>query len=324
MTTASTGAGTGAGTGAQGGALALGATLYMPSTRGDAMERLFGVRRIPGLRSAVVCLEDSVLDRDIPVAMRQLATLLRRLSLREPGPADPLLFVRPRDCGMMEHILHLPGVDRVQGFVIPKAHADNMPAYLALPLRDTHRLMPTLETREALDPQEMRRLRDQLLAVHDRILALRIGGNDLLATMGLRRVAGRTAYDGPLGPVIAALVATFAPWGFALSAPVLEHFADPALLREEVLRDVEHGLVTKSAIHPDQVAVIQAAYAVPAHQVAQARLILAPEGPAVFSKHGTMCEPATHRAWAERLLARADAFGIADPLPMTLTMPMRA
>jgi hypothetical protein len=26
-----------------------------------------------------------------------------------------------------------------------------------------------------------------------------------------------------------------------------------------------------------------------------------------------MCEPSTHRGWAERTLARADAFGVADP-----------
>jgi citrate lyase beta subunit len=99
---------------------------------------------------------------------------------------------------------------------------------------------------------------------------------------------------------------------------VFERFGDPALLRDEVLRDVEHGLVTKSAIHPDQVAVIQAALAVPVHQADEARRILAPDGPAVFAHHGVMCEPATHRGWAERLLGRAEIFGIADPLPLPL------
>lgn len=297
-------------------ALTLGATLYMPCTRTDAIERMFGAGRIPGLRSVVLCLEDSILAREIPAAMEQLAAVLRQLAVREHAGEALQIFVRPRDLAMLDHMLRLPGIAHVQGFVIPKAHADNMPAYLALPLHDTHCLMPTLETREALDPHEMRRLRDQLLGVHDRILALRIGGNDLLNAMGLRRVAGRTAYDGPLGPVISTLVATFAPWGFAMSAPVFERFGDAALLREEVARDVEHGLFTKSAIHPEQIAVIQGAFAAPAHQVEEARLILAPDGPAVFSHHGVMCEPATHRVWAERLLARAAAFGIADPMPL--------
>jgi len=295
-------------------ALALGATLYMPALRGDLVDRTLGPARVAGLRSAVWCLEDSIRDRDVPHALAHLAAALRRLGARAPAPGDPAIFVRPRSPAMLDHLLRLPGIDRVDGFVLPKVQADTLPAWLALPLHDRHRLMPTLESREVFDPHAMQRLRDQLLAVADRILALRIGGNDLMAAMGLRRVAGRTAYDGPLGPVIAGLVATFVPWGFAMSAPVFERFGDPARLREEVLRDVEHGLVTKSAIHPDQVAVIQAAYVVPAQQVAEARLIVNPDGPAVFSHDGAMCEPATHRGWAERLLARADAFGVADPL----------
>lgn len=305
-------------------AMMLGASLYMPCTRTDLFERLFGPAAVPALRSAVLCLEDAVLESDIPLAMGHLAALLRRLAQRQPVPGDPLIFIRPRDAAMLAHILHLPGIEQVQGFVLPKAHADNMPAYLALPYAEGHRLMPTLETREALDPHEIRRLRDQLLAVQDRILALRIGGNDLLHTMGLRRVAGRTAYDGPLGAVIGILVGSFAPWGFALSAPVFERFGDTALLREEVQRDIEHGLFTKSAIHPDQVPVIQAALAVSSHQWHEAQAILAPGGAAVFAHDGVMCEPSTHRGWAERIVARAEAYGVADVMVPSASIPLRA
>lgn len=296
--------------------MALGATLYIPCTRHDLFASVIGPRRPVGLRSAVLCLEDAVLDREVPTALTHLANLLRTIAMRESSSTDPLLFIRPRSAEMLEHILCMPGVERIDGFVVPKANADTMPAYLALPLLDRHRLMPTLETREACDPHEMRRLRDQLLAVHDRILALRIGGNDLLQAMGLRRSARRTAYEGPLGSVIAQLVAGFAPWGFALSAPVFERFDDAQLLREEVTRDIEHGLLTKTAIHPAQIAVIQTALAVPADQVEEARLMLSDSSPAVFARDGVMCEPATHRGWAERLLERAALFGIADPLAL--------
>lgn len=305
-------------------AMTLGASLYMPCTRTDLFERLFGSAAVPALRSVVLCLEDSVLESDIPAAMGHLAALLRRLAQRQRAPGDPQIFIRPRHGAMLGHILHLPGVEHIQGFVLPKAHADNMPAYLALPYAEGHRLMPTLETREVLDCYEVRRLRDQLLAVQDRILALRIGGNDLLQTMGLRRVAGRTAYDGPLGAVIGMLVGSFAPWGFALSAPVFERFGEAALLREEVQRDIEHGLFTKSAVHPDQVPVIQAALAVPSQQWSEAQAILAPDSAAVFAHHGVMCEPSTHRGWAERVVARADVFGVADPIVAPASMPLRA
>lgn len=300
--------------------LALGATLYMPCTRDDLADALLGRLRVPGLRSAVLCLEDAVLERDVPASLCRLSLFLRTLGTRGTGAMDPLLFVRPRNAAMLEHILCMPGVEQLAGFVIPKAHADSLPAYLALPLHDRHLLMPTLETREACDPHEMRRLRDQLLAVQDRILALRIGGNDLLHAMGLRRTAGRTAYQGPLGSIIASLVTCFSPWGFALSAPVLEHFTDADLLREEVARDIEHGLLTKTAIHPDQVAIIHDALAVPAAQLEEAQSILAADAPAVFARDGVMCEPATHRAWAGRLLDRAALFGVADPQPTPLRL----
>ena len=55
-----------------------------------------------------------------------------------------------------------------------------------------------------------------------RILVLRIGGNDLLNLLGLRRQRGHTLYETPLGAVIARLVTTFKPHGFRLSAPVFE------------------------------------------------------------------------------------------------------
>ena len=40
-------------------AYALGATLYMPATRADILDVVFG-EKIQGLRSLVVCLEDAV------------------------------------------------------------------------------------------------------------------------------------------------------------------------------------------------------------------------------------------------------------------------
>ena len=289
-------------------AMALGASLYRPATRGDLHPALFG-GRIAELRSAIVCLEDAVRDDAVPLALANLAALLRRL------PADgPPVFVRPRDVDMLGRIARMPGTARLAGFVLPKVTAASFPAWLAVELAAGQMLMPTLETREALDAAEMRRLREQLLAVRERIGCLRIGGNDLLNAMGLRRARGRTAYDGPLGPAIARLVSEFAPWGFALSAPVMERYDDPALLRHEVARDIEHGLLTKSAIHPAQLPVIQAALAVGADELAEAGLILADDAPAVFASDGALCEPATHRRWAAALVRRAALFGVTDPV----------
>lgn len=287
-------------------AIALGATLYLPGTHEQLAHIALG-RRYPRLRSAVICLEDSIRGDEVPRAISNLARLLETIPDGEPRP---ILFIRPRDPAMLQMLLGLRGIERVDGFVIPKATADSLPSYLACPIHDHHRLMPTLETRDILDQSETRRLRDQLLMIQERVLAVRIGGNDLLQTIGARRSAVRTIYEGPLAATVAGLVATFAPYGFALSAPVFEHFASEALLREEVERDVEHGLLTKTVIHPRQIETVEAGYAVGLSELAEARAILAPDSPAVFAISGSMCEPATHQRWARMIVKRADIFGL--------------
>ena len=286
----------------------LGATLYLPATRDDLTGAILSHRH-HDLRSVVICLEDAVAAADVPIALLKLEGFLARLSETAQDAPRPHIFVRPRDHNMLGHILNFAGIDRVDGFVIPKATAQSMPDYLSVLANDHHLLMPTLETREVFDPHEMRRLREQLIAVHERILVIRIGGNDLLQTIGARRSAVRTAYDGPLGAVIANLVTLFAPWGFALSAPVFEGFGNPELLAEEVERDIEHGLLTKTAIHPAQIAVIHAAYEVNGADLADAHMILSRESRAIFASQQTMCEPATHKAWAESIVNRAAIFG---------------
>ncbi|MFN3726676.1 MAG: HpcH/HpaI aldolase/citrate lyase family protein [Allosphingosinicella sp.] len=286
-------------------ALELGATLYVPGTRTDLFDIVAG-RRHPGLRSAVICLEDSIRPADVPLALTNLASLLQRLG---EEPATVPVFIRPRDERMLGHMLGFPGIEAIQGFVVPKATAESLPPYLRALASDTHLLMPTLETREAFDPAELGRVREQLLAIKERVLCIRIGGNDLLHTIGARRSAIRTAYEGPLGGTIAALVTAFAPFGFALSAPVFEHFDSPDLLLEEVERDIEHGLLTKTAIHPCQIDVIQSAYRVGASELAEAREILGNDR-GVFALNGSMCEPATHGRWAESVVKRASIYGV--------------
>lgn len=301
--------------------VSLGATLYLPATRADLASVLRG-ERWPNLRSAVICLEDSVRADEVGSALANLRAFVATLAdrgLNDRGVNAVRVFVRPRDAGMLRRILTLPGIEHVTGFVLPKATADSLPAYLSALAWDHHLLMPTLETREVFDASEMRRLREQLLAIRDRIAVLRIGGNDLFQQLGTRRSAVRTAYDGPLGPVIASLVGTFAPHGFSLSAPVFEAFGNPQLLAEEVVRDIEHGLLTKTAIHPAQIDPIQNLYAVDAGDLAEARAMLDAGAGAVFARGGTMCEPATHRRWATTIARRAEHFGVRRDGAMALT-----
>ncbi len=289
---------------------ALGATLYVPATRSDLIAIASGAK-YPNLRSVVYCVEDAVRPQDVPLALANLKQLFAHLRAdvmsRKAGPA---LFVRPRDQDMLAEIMGMPGAALVDGVVIPKATADSVPSYVAAMPFDHHYIMPTIETRDAFDLWQMRRLREQLIVLQHRVLAVRIGGNDLLKLLGARRSAKRTAYDGPLGPIIASLATTFLPWGFAMSAPVFEHLDNAPLLREEIERDLEHGLLTKTAIHPMQVHIIHDAYRVLEAESKAAHAVGAENAPAVFAMNDAMCEPSTHEPWAESILVRASLFGI--------------
>lgn len=287
-------------------AMMLGATLYVPVLRPNLLEVCTG--RLSDLRSVVVCLEDSLGEEDVELARQRFASfLVARATIGE----RITVFVRPRDQAMLAWMLKQPHIEAIDGFVLPKVDNANVASWLTLVARTGHAIMPTIEGVEAFDRQALQQLRRQLEPIQSRVTAMRIGGNDILNLLGARRSRLRTAYDGPLGPVIRDIAAAFLPAGFAVSAPVFEHYSSMELLCEEVSRDLEEGLVTKTAIHPAQIGVIQACYRPKGTEVMEAHSIV--EGShAVFGFDGSMCEPATHARWAAGILARADAFGVAE------------
>jgi citrate lyase beta subunit len=127
--------------------------------------------------------------------------------------------------------------------------------------------------------------------------------------MALRRVRGVISYEGPLGWFLSMAAGLLIPSGIPVAAPVFDIIEDLETLRREVERDVQMGFVSKTAIHPAQVPVIEGALAVSPEELVAAKAILARDPRAVFQIGGVMCEPATHTAWAHRVLARASRFG---------------
>jgi len=291
----------------------LGATLYMPATRYD-IEGAILDGKIPGLRSLVICLEDAVSETDIPRALENLRQLLQRLSqekLRAGNQDWPLVFIRPRHTEMGQWLVQNVDLSAVDGFVLPKFTLASLPEWWAA-MADTHLcLMPTLETDDVFDVVRMRELAEKLLShpCLERIIALRIGGNDLMNVVSLRRPRNLTLYDGPMGYVIKMLVSVFGPRDFALTAPVCEHIDDHDIMARELALDMAHGLVGKTAIHPAQIDVIENALKVSAGEHSDALRILN-STQAVFKSQGAMCEPATHRRWAASILERARIYGM--------------
>ncbi|WP_327689409.1 HpcH/HpaI aldolase/citrate lyase family protein [Streptomyces tubercidicus] len=182
----------------------------------------------------------------------------------------------------------------------------------------------------------------------DRVLALRLGVTDFCSAYGLRRPPDMTAYDVQIvASVIADVVNVLGRadgTGFTVTGPVWEYFRlhermfkpqlrrSPFLGRAEDLRTalIEHdmdgllreieldranGLQGKTCIHPSHVAPVHALSVVSHEEFSDAVDILRPErddgGVLRSSYTNKMNEVKPHRAWAERTLLRAEAFGVA-------------
>ncbi|MFE3129066.1 HpcH/HpaI aldolase/citrate lyase family protein [Streptomyces hydrogenans] len=183
----------------------------------------------------------------------------------------------------------------------------------------------------------------------DRVLALRLGVTDFCSAYGLRRSPDMTAYDVKVvAHVIADVVNVLGRAdgsGFTITGPVWEYFRPgermfkPQLRRspflegraedlrtaliehdmDGLLREIEldraNGLLGKTCIHPTHVLPVHALSVVSHEEWSDAQDILRPErdGGGVLRSAYTnkMNEVKPHRAWAERTLLRADAFGVA-------------
>ncbi|MFI5803217.1 HpcH/HpaI aldolase/citrate lyase family protein [Streptomyces sp. NPDC051561] len=182
----------------------------------------------------------------------------------------------------------------------------------------------------------------------DRVLALRLGVTDFCSAYGLRRAPDMTAYDvqivaGAIGDVVNVLGRSDGT-GFTITGPVWEYFRvqermfKPQLRRSPFLQGraeelrttlIEHdmdgllreigldranGLQGKTCIHPSHVLPVHALSVVSHEEYSDARDILRPErdGGGVLRSAYTnkMNEVKPHRAWAERTLLRAEAFGV--------------
>lgn len=285
---------------------ALGATLYMPIVHRRLPEFLSGELEFPST-SVVLCLEDALAEGDVARGISTLKNLLRNYSIN----SNTLVFVRPRSLEMGLQMAEFSGIEKVAGFVAPKIVPETAAAWMDLAEAADLRIMPTLESSIFFDPARITALREALDSYDKcRIAAIRLGGNDLLAAMALRRQAGITSWEGPLSWILSMASSMLISAGYPVAAPVFDIIEDVDTLKRETVQDVAAGFLSKTAIHPTQVPHILDAFCVSRSEVDQARAILAQGAGAVFRLGGAMCEPSTHRAWAQRTLARYDCFGL--------------
>lgn len=289
-------------------AYSLGATLYMPVLHPRVTDILCGRLPVPAA-SIVLCLEDALAAHDVADGLRRLDLLMRDL----PDHLPVRTFLRPRDRDMALELCDRAAKTSIEGLVAPKVVPETLPAWLELTREAGLTVMPTLESGCFFDPGKICAIRDILDDYCEdavRLAAIRLGGNDLLSTLALRRERGITSWEGPLGWILSMASSILIAAGYPVAAPVYDVIDDLDTLRREALRDAAAGFISKTVIHPVQTPVIHRAFQVLEDDVEHARAALDSEAQAVFKLGGMMCEPATHRAWAQRTMARKDVFGV--------------
>lgn len=286
-------------------AYGLGATLYMPIIHPKVPEILSGRAECPA-SSIVLCLEDALAENDVERGIAVLRDVLQDVHHR----SDLRVFVRPRSLDMAHRLAGFKDIHRVEGFVAPKVRPETAASWMDVVSAAKLRVMPTLETAEFFDPGRIAAVRDAFNAFdHTLVSCIRLGGNDLLGALGLRRQRGVTSWEGPLGSVLSVCSSMFISAGYPVAAPVFDIIDDLETLQREVERDIASGFIGKTAIHPVQVATIESAFQVSEEELEQSTAILDKDSKAVFQIGGVMCEPSTHHNWALRIQERNKIFG---------------
>ncbi|WP_345984463.1 HpcH/HpaI aldolase/citrate lyase family protein [Sulfurimonas sp. HSL-1656] len=282
----------------------LGGTLFVPATHPGLAAVLSG-EKYPQLRSCVIDLEDGIDAADRPGALRQLRTLLPQL-------ADTALFrfLRPSSPQMLAELLRLEGVERIDGFVLPKFGTENAEAWLTLLDDNAFAFMPSIEGDDLFSQARLHALAERLQPYSDRIPTLRFGLEDMLRQLGMQRDCETPLYE-LVAPaqVIATLITVFKPRGFNLCGGVYKCFRDADGFAKELEADLKQGLFGKTIIHPSQIEAVERAYRVDAVQLEQAERIVSASCN-VSNFRGMMVEKPTQLPWAQMILRRAALYGV--------------
>jgi citrate lyase beta subunit len=291
-------------------------TLYSPATTEPhkILALANRIRENTGVWRMVLCTEDAIREDELPSALHNVRALLADMSSETPVA----IFVRVRNPEVMAAVLDMPGAEKLTGFVVPKAAPESYSHYAdQIVEHSSFRLMPILEAPQMIDRHFRESLRGVLTdqRYRSQIDCLRIGANDLMGRLGIRRDDKEfTVYDTPVGATIHDIINEFrGVAGFTITAPVFELYGDQygELFRKEARQHVMNGLFGQTVINLVHLLPLRDMYSVKPDDLASAQSILESSS-AVKGLNGRMDEHATHWKWAEMILERHRLFGRTD------------
>lgn len=316
---------------------AIGANMYVPAIQETLYEKLTN-DKFYNIGALTLCMEDSIEEEMVSTAENNILQLLKAIylyTLVNQANNLPLIFIRVRSVEQFKHFAQMLNKDQIAvlcGFSFPKFNSENGTDYFSilqeLSLKTGEILygMPIIEDKTVMYKErrvaELQKLQQVLKKYEDYVLNIRVGGTDFSSIFGLRRDVFTTIYD--IIPVVDCLtdIINFfmrEECQYVLSGPVWEYYAwekesiEIVNLKKELLLDIQNGFQGKTIIHPSQIEIVNKSYVVKYEDYQDAVNILQSKG-GVFAcyKGNGMNEANPHRKWAEKIMAKAEIFGVAN------------
>lgn len=316
---------------------AIGANMYVPAILETLYDKLVN-DKFYNIGALTLCLEDSIEDSIVPAAEQNVLHILQALYQYTSGNQAqnlPLIFIRVRNVDQFRHLAQMLKVEHLSvlcGFSFPKFNSTNADNYLStlqnLSVNTGQVLygMPIIEDKTVMYKEqrftELLKLQQVLKKYDSYILNIRVGGTDFSSIFGLRRDVSTTIYDiKPVADCLTDIVNFFMreECQYVLSGPVWEYYAweedaiEMVNLKKELLLDIQNGFQGKTIIHPSQIELVNKSYIVKYEEYQDAVNILQSKG-GVFARYtgNGMNEVNPHRKWAEKIMAKAEIFGVTN------------
>ncbi len=287
----------------------LGGSLYIPATHKN-VAAICNENKYPELRSCIIDTEDAIGEDELECAIDNITKMLQQYV-----PGDLCVFIRPRNPKVLQRMLQIDNIKKVDGFSLPKFSTEVMHEYAHIITQSENQfhLMPVLESLDIFSKEKLEAIRSFLLESPLDILSLRLGGEDMMQYLGLKRRCEDNIYE-LVAPskVIADVINTFKPFGFSISATVFNCIDKHELYKHNVYEDLRQGLMGKTIIHPSQITPINEAYKVTAKDYEMALKMLDKDTAAIIVQDGQMGEKFAHTSWAKVILQRHHYYGLKE------------
>ncbi len=292
----------------------LGGSLYIPAIHKD-LQSICSGQKYPHLRSCIIDTEDALGEEELEDAMENITQMLLRYK-----PEKLCVFIRPRNPLVLKALLRIKNIDRIDGFSLPKFSTKVMHDYELLLKASPYSfyVMPVLESLDLFSTEKLEAIRSFLLSSTLKTLSLRLGGEDMMNLLGLKRNCEESIYT-LVAPakIIADVITLFKPFGFNITATVFNCINTPALFEQNVRDDLRQGLLGKTIIHPEQIEPVNEAYRVTRSEYEMAVKMLDPQTKAIIVQEGRMGEKFAHSAWAGTILERYKYYGLIGHAPLS-------